>query len=49
MNPLNSNCIIDWDKYHLINDSQSKFVTAVKRELVKDKEKEKKKGIKKHK
>ena len=42
MNPQNHCSIHDWEIYHLINDTQSKFVTAVKRELVKNKVKEKK-------
>ena len=43
MNPLNSNCIIDWEVYHLVNNTQSKFTNAVKLKLKKDKLKEKKK------
>jgi len=45
MNPLNHCSIHDWEIYHLINDTQSKFITAVKRELKIDKRKEKKKEV----
>ncbi len=41
MRPQNDSSIHNWELYHLINDTQSKFVSAVKRELKKEKEKNK--------
>jgi hypothetical protein len=45
MRHQNDSSIHNWELYHLINDTQSKFVTAVKRGL--KIEKEKKKEVKK--
>lgn len=45
MNPLKSNCIIEWELYHIVNDTQNKFINRLKLEI--ERKKEKKKGIKK--
>jgi len=45
MNPLNANCIIDWEDFQLVNNSQSKFVNAIYRQIKRDKVKAKKKEI----
>lgn len=36
MNLQNHCSIYDWEVYHLVNNTQSKFVTAVKREIKKE-------------
>ena len=41
MNLQNHCSIYDWEVYHLINDTQSKFVSAVKKEVKKEKKKNK--------
>lgn len=45
MNLQNHFSIFDWETYHLINDTQSKFIKRMKLEI--ERANEKKKGLKK--